>query len=79
LILAGITRKRLTFICVGTGFLCSPWLSGAKGNFHKDMPQWVAEGKLHIEETTFDGLESWPAAFAALFTGSNTGKVVVRL
>ena len=60
------------------GFVCSPWLKGERGNFHADMAKWVAEGKIKVEETFFDGVEQWPVAFAALFTGGNTGKVVVR-
>jgi len=60
------------------GFVCSPWLKGERGNFHADMAKWVGEGKIQIEQTFFDGVEQWPVAFAALFTGQNTGKVVVR-
>lgn len=61
------------------GFMCHPWLSGAKGQFLKDCSTWLKEGKLTVEETSYDGISSWPEAFAALFTGANTGKVVVRL
>ena len=34
--------------------------------------------KLVHEETVFDGFEAIPAAFAALFDGGNTGKMLVR-
>jgi NADPH-dependent curcumin reductase CurA len=43
------------------------------------VSKWLKEDKIKVEETYFDGIESWPAGFAALFTGANTGKVVVRL
>jgi NADPH-dependent curcumin reductase CurA len=62
------------------GFNCGEWLTGIKGHFHSDMPKWIEEGKLPcIEETVFEGIESWPLAFQSLFVGGNTGKVVVRL
>jgi len=61
------------------GFVCMPWLTGRQGNFLADVSQWYREGKLNVEETTFDGIHSWVDAFAALFTGANTGKVVVKL
>lgn len=62
------------------GFVCSEWLAGRRGNFHTDMPRWLEEGKLAtIQETVFEGITSWPLAFQSLFTGGNTGKVVVRL
>jgi NADPH-dependent curcumin reductase CurA len=56
-----------------------PWLSGAKGAFMDDMGRWLKEGKVVPKETFFDGIESWPMAFQALFTGENMGKVVVRV
>ena len=40
---------------------------------------WVAEGKLKHFEQYFDGLESSVDALNALFTGTNTGKVILRL
>jgi len=61
------------------GFQCFPWLSGERGNFLQDMAKWVDEGKVKVEETVFDGLESFGSAFRALFEGGNTGKVVVRM
>ena len=61
------------------GFLCVPWLYRQKGNFHEDMYQWLTEGKVVAKESFFDGIESWPTAFRALFTGENIGKVVVRV
>lgn len=61
------------------GFVCTPWLTGARGNFLKDMAAWIGEGWLKAEETTFDGIEAWPEAFASLFNGAHRGKVVVKM
>lgn len=60
------------------GFVCMPWLKGERGHFLADMSRWLKESKIQTEETFFTGIEAWPAAFAALFTGANIGKVVVK-
>ena len=60
------------------GFVCMPWLSGARGAFLADMSKWFKDGHIKAEETFFEGVDQWPNAFAALFTGKNLGKVVVR-
>jgi NADPH-dependent curcumin reductase CurA len=43
------------------------------------MRRWVDEGRLQWREEVFEGLESSPEALNALFTGANTGKVIVRV
>jgi NADPH-dependent curcumin reductase CurA len=43
------------------------------------MGGWIAEGRIKWEETVFDGVEKAPDAFIGLFTGSNTGKMLVKL
>merc|ERR1711935_470400 len=53
------------------GFECSPWLSGRKGNFLTDMASYVTDGKVKVEETFFDGIESFGTAFQSLFVGGN--------
>jgi NADPH-dependent curcumin reductase CurA len=40
---------------------------------------WVAEGKLTYRSHVFEGLDSGPEALNAMFTGANTGKVVIRV
>ena len=40
---------------------------------------WVADGRLQYRTHVFEGLESGPQALNAMFTGENTGKVVIRL
>jgi NADPH-dependent curcumin reductase CurA len=43
------------------------------------MFSWLAEGKLRQAEHIVNGLESAPDALNLLFTGGNTGKVIVAL
>ncbi len=47
--------------------------------FQRDMTDWVTSGELKYQETVFDGLDSASDAFIGLFTGANTGKMVVNL
>jgi NADPH-dependent curcumin reductase CurA len=49
------------------------------GEFHRDMGQWIAEGKVKARDTVAEGLEKAPEAFLGLFTGQNTGKMLVKL
>jgi NADPH-dependent curcumin reductase CurA len=43
------------------------------------MGQWLAEGKIQSAEHVVDGLENAPDALNLLFTGGNTGKVIVQV
>ena len=43
------------------------------------MAGWVAEGRIKHSEHVVEGLESAPDALNLLFTGGNTGKVIVRV
>ena len=47
--------------------------------FLDDMRGWVKSGKMKYEETIFEGIESAPQALIGLFTGENTGKMLVSL
>jgi hypothetical protein len=49
------------------------------GDFLREVGPWVAEGKIECRETMIDGIENLPAAFAGLFRGDNTGKMLVRV
>ncbi|MFI1917378.1 NADP-dependent oxidoreductase [Nocardia sp. NPDC020380] len=51
--------------------LIPEWIGKAAG--------WLAEGTLRTEETVVDGIEQAPAAFTAMMSGANTGKMLVRL
>lgn len=43
------------------------------------MAQWLAEGKLRMDEDVQEGLENAYPAFMRLFTGANTGKLVLKI
>lgn len=45
----------------------------------KDLGAWAMQGKLQMPETVREGLANMPAAFVELFTGGNTGKMVVKV
>ena len=60
------------------GFLVSDFLPRA-GEFYRDMAGWHAAGKLQRQETVVDGLAQMPDAFLGLFTGQNTGKMLVKV
>ncbi len=47
--------------------------------FLADMAKWIASGQMKYEETVMNGIEKAPEAFLGLFTGANTGKMLVKL
>jgi len=49
------------------------------GDFVSDLGSWMAAGKIKPAETIMDGIEAAPAAFSGLFTGQNTGKMLVKI
>ena len=69
-----IVGKQLTirgFIVFSFGHL--------RPKFLEDMSGWMAAGKIKSEETVMDGIAAAPDAFLGLFSGGNTGKMLVRL
>ncbi len=60
------------------GFIALDWLDRF-GEASERLAEWVADGRLRYVTDYFDGLESSVDALNALFTGANTGKVIVRL
>ena len=47
--------------------------------FITEMSQWVKEGRIKWEETVENGIANAPKAFLTLFSGGNTGKMLVKL
>merc|ERR1719266_1700396 len=49
------------------------WVEGIRA-----MAAWVISGQVQVKETVVEGFEKMPDAFMGLFTGDNTGKMVVK-
>jgi NADPH-dependent curcumin reductase CurA len=49
------------------------------GAFLAEVAPRIADGTIGYRETIFDGIERAPEAFLALFSGENTGKMLVRV
>jgi NADPH-dependent curcumin reductase CurA len=60
------------------GFIYTDYMD-RMGEFYQDMGAMIASGSVTGRETVMDGLESAMDAFRGLFTGANTGKMLVRL
>jgi NADPH-dependent curcumin reductase CurA len=45
----------------------------------RQLAAWVKEGKLKYTETTLTGFDKLPEAMLGLFTGQNTGKMIVEV
>jgi NADPH-dependent curcumin reductase CurA len=61
-----------------TGFIYTDYLP-RMGEFHRDMGGWIAGGQVTSRDTVIEGLEKTPEAFLGLFSGRNTGKMLVKL
>ena len=60
------------------GFIYTDYLP-RNAEFYAEMGPWVANGTVKGRETVADGLDNMPDAFLGLFSGANTGKMLVRL
>lgn len=60
------------------GFIVTTY-AAQRPQFLADMTQWIADGKIAWEETVENGVENAPKAFVNLFSGANTGKMLVKL
>ena len=60
------------------GFIYTDYLP-KMGDFYRDMGGWIASGQVKARDTVVEGLEKTPDAFLGLFSGANTGKMLVRL
>jgi hypothetical protein len=60
------------------GFIYTDYLP-KMGDFYRDMGGWIASGQVRERDTIVEGLERMPEAFLGLFSGANTGKMLVKL
>ncbi len=60
------------------GFIYTDYM-GKMGEFYRDMGGWIASGQVRSRDTVVEGLDRTLDAFLGLFTGANTGKMLVRL
>ena len=60
------------------GFIFTDYIAHM-GTFLGEASALIASGQLKARETVIEGLERTPEAFLGLFSGANTGKMLVRL
>jgi hypothetical protein len=60
------------------GFIYTDYLA-KMGDFYRDMGGWIASGQVRERDTVVEGLQRMPEAFLGLFSGANTGKMLVKL
>jgi len=72
--LFNMTTKRLTM----KGLIVGDWLD-RRSEFETEVGGYFRTGKLKNKETVVDGLDNAVGAFLGLFSGSNVGKMVVKL
>ena len=69
-----MTTKRL----VMKGLIVGDWLD-RQSEFEKEVGGYFRAGKLKSKETVVEGIDHAVEAFLGLFSGKNTGKMVVKL
>ena len=72
--MAHVLVKRLTI----KGFLIFDH-ENEKGEFTKNMTEWLISEKIKIRETVYEGLNNCPKAFVDLLNGKNIGKMLVKI
>ena len=60
------------------GFIVSKY-NHLQEQFLEDMKNWSESGKLIWQETILEGIDLAPKAFINLFSGQNTGKMLVKI
>lgn len=61
------------------GFVVSDFFGRNEKEFYPEMSEWVGSGKIKTKETIVEGFENLPRAYEMLFTGENTGKIIVKI
>ena len=69
-----ILMKRLTV----KGFLVSDYLDRYAESL-ESLSEWMAKGKIQYKVDIVEGIENAPSAVNKLFTGENTGKLVIKV
>ena len=60
------------------GFLYGDYVP-RMGEFYRGMGELIASGKVIPRDTVYEGIDSAADAFLGLFTGANTGKMLVKV
>ncbi|GAB2537006.1 NADP-dependent oxidoreductase [Spirosoma aerophilum] len=60
------------------GFIVGSYQARYEEGVHQ-LAAWLKEGKLHYTETTLKGFDKLPEAMLGLFSGQNTGKMIVEV
>ena len=60
------------------GYIVTDYLARF-GEFMREMPGWIASGQVKWRVDVAQGLENAPTVLQKLFTGGNTGKLVVQI
>jgi len=61
------------------GFIYTDQFFACMDEFYGDMAGLISGGAVTMRETVHDGIEATPGAFMGLFSGANTGKMLVRI
>lgn len=77
--LAATMRQILTQRLLVRGFINYDFAKEYYADFLRDVPQWIAEGRVKYREDIIDGLENAPQAFMGMLAGKNFGKLIVRV
>ncbi len=72
--LFNMTTKRLTM----KGLIVGDWL-GRQSEFEREVGGYFRAGTLKNRETVVEGIDHAVEAFLGLFTGNNSGKMVVKM
>jgi len=72
--ITSIIRSRIML----KGFIYTDYMA-EMAEFYREMGGWIATGAVTSRETIHDGIAAMPDAFLGLFSGGNTGKMLVRL
>ena len=60
------------------GFVASDF-PHLNAQFVEDMTGWLKAGKIKYQETVLDGFERAPEGLIGLFSGKNSGKMLIRV